>query len=272
LAPASAAQKGNKSQAAQEKKDDARIKNARQELSAAEKKVRSDVKEFNAAELEAKRSFQAIASAKKAMDETSNRLERWISQNLGMPEAIEAQRAAQAAYDEAAKPLIAAMKANPKYMPLVERADKASQLLKSLATNTEIDETLRRQQQSAASKELADLRSTVSTYLESLSELEYPRQKLVTAQNKLAELRAQLKKQLELHPDLLAAEKKWNQSKEQHEKNVGRLASLRSKALSDKSRLAAEQAQLAKANQQDKQNDNKKKNNKNKNKKTPNKN
>jgi hypothetical protein len=273
-APACAAQNSKNKNAAQEKKDDARVKNARQDVSSAQKKIDSVLKELAAAKKEAENSFEAIATAKKAMDDTSNRLERWISQNLGIPAAIEAQRTAQAAYDEAAKPMIAAMKANPKYLPLVERADKADKFLKSLPTNTVLDETTRRQQESAALKELADLRSTVSSYLESLPELKYPREKLVAAQTKLAELRGQLKKQLELHPDLMSAEKKWSQSKVLHEKNKGRLATLGRNLAAEQSKLAAERAQLSKATMQDKQNDNKNnsKNNKGKNNKNAKKN
>ncbi len=265
LAPSSAAQK-SKSNAAQEKKDDARVKDAKQDVSEAQKKIQNDLKELKAADAETKKSFAAIATAKKSMDEASSKLERWISQNLGIPEAIESQRSLQTAYDEASKPLIAAMKTNPKYMPLVERAAKADKLLKSLATNTELDEATRRQQQSAAAKEMADLKATVNTYLESLPELKYPKEKLVAAQTKLAELRLQLKKQLEMHPDLKAAEKKWSQAKENYQKDVQRMATLSRKAASDKSKLVAEQAQLQKANMQDKQNDNKNNNNKNKNK------
>lgn len=266
--PTWAAQKG-KNNAAQEKKDSARIKDAKEDVSEAQKKIQAALKELKAAEIEARKSFDAIADAKNALDETSKRLGNWISSNLGIPEAIETQRSLQAAYDEATKPLIAAMKTNPKFMPLVERADKAEKLLKSLATNTELDETTRRQQQSAATKELADLKVAVHTHLESLSELKYPKEKLVAAQTKLADLRMQLKKQLEMHPDIIAAEKKRSQAKEHHEKDAQRVATLKRKAVSDESRLASERAQLAKANMLDKKNDgkNNNKNNNNKNRK-----
>jgi hypothetical protein len=259
------ADQNGKKPSAQEKKDAQRIQEAKKDLSEAQKKMQGDIKVMRGAEAEAKKSFEAIATAKKAMDETTSRIERWISQNLGIPEAIEAQRSLQSAYDEAAKPLIASMKTNPKYMPLVERASKAEALLKSLPNNTEIDEATRKQQQSAAAKEMSDLRATVSTYLESLSELKYPKEKLVTAQNKLAELRQQLKKQLEAHPDVQAAKKKWEKSKDDHDKELQQLAAARRKAVADESKIIAERAQLAKANMQDKMND-AKNNNKNKNK------
>ncbi len=267
-----AAPKGKTNNSAQEKKDDANVQRARQDVNEAEKKIQSDIKEVKAAEAETKKSLDAIATARKSMDETSKRLENWISQNLGIPEAIEGQRASQTAYDAATKPLIAAMKTNPKYMPLVERAEKADKLLKSLVTDTQLDEATRKQQQSAASKELADLRSTVSTYLESLPELQYPREKLLSAQKKLADLRSQLKKQLEMHPDLKATEKKYSQAKDSHEKDTQRVATLRRKAAADQSKLISERAQLTKAAMQDKQNDMKNNNNNNKNKNKNNKN
>jgi sugar diacid utilization regulator len=265
----SAAQKGNNN-SAQEKKDAARIQAAKKDLNEAQKKMQNALKDVREAEAGAKKSFEAIATAKKSMDETTGRLERWISQNLGIPEAIESQRSLQAAYDEATKPLIAAMKTNPKYMPLVERASKAEALLKSLASNTELDSATRKQQQAAAAKEMADLRATVTTYLDSLSELKYPKEKLVAAQSKLAELRLQLKKQLEAHPDVLAARKKWEKAKDDHDKDAQKFASAKRKAAADDSKIAAERAQVAKANMLDKKNDannnkNKKKNNNKKN-------
>ena len=264
---ASAAQKGKNNNSSQERKDDARVQNERQDVSAAEKKLQADVKEVRAAETEAKKAMDAVATAKKAMDETSGRLSRWISQNLGIPEAEEAQRTAQAAYDEATKPLIASMKSNPKYMPAIEKAEKASALLKTLATDTSIDESIRKSQQSQAAKEMSDWRSTMNAYLESASELKYPREKLVAAQTKLAELRSQMKKQLDVHPDLKAAEKKWTQAKEAYAKDVERVAAMRRKGAADQSKLMAEKAQLTKATMQDKQNDNKNKNNNNNKKK-----
>ena len=265
-----AAPKGKNNNSAQEKKDDARVQSARQDVSTAEKKIQADAKELKTADAEMKKSLEALSSAKKAADETEKRLERWIIQNLGIPEATEAQRTLQTEYDAATKPLLEAMKTNPKYMPAIERAEKANALLKSLATDNQLDNATRQQKQSEASKDMADWRFTMNAYLESASELKYPREKLVAAQKKLADLRAQMKKQLELHPDLKTAEKKVSQAKAEHEKVELKVATLRRKAVADQSKLGAERAQLTKAAMQDKQNDSKNNNNKNNNNKNKN--
>ncbi len=105
---------------------------------------KNDLKEIKAAEVEAKKSFDLVTDAKQSLDEVTRRLEAWISQNLGIPDAMKAQKDAQTAYDEASKPLIASMKANPKYMPLVERAAKAELILKTpLTADNANDETLK---------------------------------------------------------------------------------------------------------------------------------
>ena len=87
-----AAQKGKSNNSAQERKDDAKVQAQRQDVNEAEKKLQAASKEYKAAESEAKKSLEAVATAKKAMQETSERLTSWISKNIGIPEAIEAQR------------------------------------------------------------------------------------------------------------------------------------------------------------------------------------
>ena len=149
------------------------------------------------------------------------------------------------------------MKVNPKYMPAIERAEKAALVLKSLGSDTQTNEATRKQMHSQATQDLADWRYTMDAFFDSASELKVPRQKLEAAQKKLSELRSQLKNQLELHPDLKSADKKWDQAKLAHDKDLQQLASIKRKAAADQSKLVAERAQLAKAAMQDKQNDNK---------------
>ncbi|MDZ4848123.1 MAG: hypothetical protein SGI77_02430 [Pirellulaceae bacterium] len=262
-----AAQKNNKNNNnnVQERKDDAKVNNERADVSEATKKLQADLKELKLLEAAAKKSQDGIASAKRSMDDTSDRLKKWISQNLGIPQALEAQKNAQAVYDETAKPIIEAMKSNPKYMPAIERAEKANAVLKALATDTQTNEATRRQQQAEASKALADWRITMSSYLDAHPDLKYPREKLTAAQSKYAELVAQLKKQLELHPDMKAAEKKLTQARESHEKDLQQIATLKRKSASDQAKLVAEKSQLSKSMIQDKQNDGKNNNNNKKN-------
>jgi hypothetical protein len=260
-----ALQKGNPNNAGQERKDDAKVQSERQDINEAEKKIQADLKELRAAELEAKKSAEAFTKASKAKNETIDNLERKLGEKLGLPKANEAQRAAQLAYDEASKKWLEAMKTNPKYMEAIEKAGRASATLKSLASTPNPDESIQKQQQTQAASDMAEWRSTLSSYLASISELNPVRDKLATAQKKLADLRTQLKQQVESHPELKASEKNRLQAKEETEKDEQKVATLRRKAASDQSKLLAEKSQLAKAIAQDKQNDNKN-NNKNDNK------
>ena len=255
-----AVQKGNASNSARERKDNVKVQNERQDINEAEEKIQADLKELRAAEAESKKSAAAFADSSKAKNETIDRLEKTLGEKLGIPRANESQRVAQLAYDEASKPWMEAMKTNPKYMPAIEKAGQASVILKSLATEPQQDESLRKQQQTQAASDMAEWRSTLSSYLASISELNPTREKVASSQKKVAELRAQLKQQVDSHPDLKASEKERLQAKDANEKDEQKVATLRRKAASDQSKLMAEKSQLAKAIAQDKQNDGQNKN------------
>jgi hypothetical protein len=259
------AQKGNASNAATERKDDAKVQNERQDINEAEKKIQASLKELHAAELEAKKSAEAFTNSSKAKNEVVERLEKSLGEKLGLPKASEAQRAAQLAYDEASKPWLEAMKQDPKYSSEIEKAGRAASTLKSIAAESQLDESFRKQQAQAAI-DMAQWRSTVSSYLASVSELNPAREKLAAAQNKLVDLRSRLKQQVESHPDLKASERERIQAKEANEKDELRVATLRRKVASEQGKLLVEKSQLTKAIAQDKQNDGKN-NNKNSNQK-----
>lgn len=261
-----AAQKGNAANAGRERKDDAKVQSERQDINEAEKKIQASLKELRAAELEAKKSSEAFTTSSKAKNETINRLENTLGEKLGLPKANETQRTLQLAYDEATKPWLEAMKKDPKYSSAIEKAGRAAAILKSIAVESQPDESMR-EKQSQAAIDMAQWRSTVSSYLASVSELNPAREKLAAAQNKLADLRSRLKQQVESHPDLRASERERIQAKEASEKDEQKVASLRRKAASEQGKLLAEKSQLAKAIAQDKQNDGKNNNNKNNNQK-----
>ncbi len=265
-----AAQKGNSANAAKERKDDAKVQNERLDINEAEKKIQASLKELRAVEIEAKKSSDAFVSSSKARNETIKRLEKTLGDKLGLPKASETQRAAQLAYDEATKPWLEAMKKDPQYSTAIEKAGRAAGILKSIATESQPDESLREQQAQAAI-DMAQWRTTVSSYLASVSELNPTREKLAAAQNKLADLRSRLKQQVESHPDLKASERERIQAMDASEKDEQKVATLRRKAASEQSKLLVEKSQLSKAIAQDKQNDGKSNNKNNNQKKNDNK-
>jgi hypothetical protein len=247
---------------AQEKKDDQKIQENRQDVNEMEKKLQNDAKAIKAAEAETQKYQSMLTDAKTNLDKVTKQTEEWIVKNLGIPEAIEAQRKAQTAYDEAAKPIIDSMRTNPKYAALAQRVEAATKTLKELSTRTDLDAAAKQQLQSAANKEIADWRYAQTNFLDASSELKTPRETLLAAQKRLSELRSQMKKQLDNHPDVRNAEKKWSKAKEDREKAASKVAELYKKAAIDKNKLIAERAQLSKSIMQDKANDQKKNNNK----------
>jgi septal ring factor EnvC (AmiA/AmiB activator) len=253
-----AADPKNQPNKSQEKKQDARVQSARQDVGEIQKKMQAAMNEARSAEVQVRKLQEAIGTAKKEVDKTKERLENWISQNIGLKDAVEAQRTAQRAYDDASKPVIESMKDNPKYAELGQRMATAEKTIKDIGARKDLDETTRQKLLGESSKVLADWRYAVSKHLETASELTGPREKLAAAQEKVSQLRSQLKLQLEAHPDYKSALKKWEKAKGDVDKAEAQVLAARRKAASENSKLASEKAQLSKAIAQDKQNDNRK--------------
>ncbi len=247
----------------QERKDDRKVASAREDVNEIEKRLQGNMKELKAADAELRKLHDKIVDAKKEVDAVRKKTEQDVAYKLRINETIEEQKKAVAAYEEASKPLVAAMRTNPKYSALAQRVDAAEKALKDLNARTDVDDTTRQHLQSQSSKDLADWRYNVKSYLDSAPELRTQRDKLLAVQAKLADSRHQLKLQVDAHADVRNAEKKYDKAKQDEEKAKTAFASKRQKVLSDQSKLVAERGQLAKAMAQDKQNNN---NNNNKNK------
>lgn len=263
---ASAQNNKNNKNNAQERKDDQRVQNAREDVNEIEKRLQADLKELKSADGELRKLHEKIVDAKKEVDAVRKKTEQDVAYKLRINETIEEQKKAQAAYDEASKPLIESMKTNPKYSELAKRADAAEKTLKELNARTDVDDTTRQHLQSQSSKELADWRYNVKNFLDTAPELKAQREKLAAVQAKLADSRHHLKLQVDAHADVRNAEKKYDKAKQDEDKAKTAFASKKQKVMADQSKLAAEKAQLSKAMYQDKQNNNNNKNNKNNNK------
>jgi hypothetical protein len=250
----------------QEKKDDARVQNARQDVNQAASKIQAGIKDVREAEGDVRKLQGSLVETKREMDATEKRLEDWVGERNGLSTAVEAQRKAQQAYDEAAKTEIASMKTNPKFAPLAQRVEAADKAMKDINARQDIDGTTRQSMLSPHASVLSDWRYAVTNHLETVPKLKELKSVLASAQAKVAELRLLIKKQVEVHPDLKAAQKKWEKAKSESDKAEAELVAARRQVASDNSKLAAEKMQLSRAMAQDRQNDGKKNNNNNKNK------
>jgi hypothetical protein len=263
---AESADKNNKNNNnAQERRDDQRIASAREDLNDIEKKLQADIKQANAADGELKKLHEKVVAAKKELDAVRDKTEKDVAHKLKLSETTEAQRKAFQDFDEASKPVIAAMKSDPKYVSVAQKADAAEKLLKELAARTDLDDTSRQHMQSQASKDLADWRYNLKIYLDNAESLKPYRDKLAVVQAKLTDIRTQVKMQTENHGDVRKAEKLWDAAKASQAKADLELQTLRRKIAADNAKLVSERSQLAKAIAQDKQNNNSNKNKNNKN-------
>lgn len=260
------AQNGKNNNKSQERQDGQRVQAARQDISEVEKRLQAELKGVKASEAELRKFHEVLKDAKTTWDAIRNETERTLSDQLRLPAAIETQRKAQAAYDEATGPIVASMQANPKYSDLFSKAIVAEKSLKELSGNTTLDAAKADQLRSAASKILSDWRYARDRYLESHPDLKDERTALTEAQAKLIDIRSLLKKQLDAHPDPKVAERNYEKAKTDVDRAEAALAASRRKFVSEQSKLASERMQLSKAIAQDKKNDNNQKN-KNRNKK-----
>jgi hypothetical protein len=262
---ADANKKNNNAQ--QERRDTQKVDAARQDVSEAEKKFKADAKELDGAAAEVRKAQVNLTEAKKNLDAVNPQTERTLGDKLGIPAAVEEQRKAQLAYEQYSKPLIASMRTNPKYAALAQRAEAAEKSLKELAANSELDIAAKQSLQSAASKELSDWRYAIDNFLSASTDIKPHKDRLTAAQTKLTELRSQMKKQFDNHPDPRKAEKQYTQAKADKDKAEKQLAALQQKLGNERNKIAAEKAQLSKAIMQDKKNDQNNRNNKNNNNK-----
>lgn len=255
--PALADNKNNKGKSAQEKKDDQKIKNEKEDVKEAQDKLKDDQKELQNAQ-------QALAeiegkekAARQKLDEVRKRIESKLESGSGLDKALAAQDAAKKVYDEAASPVLKALKEKPEYQAAVKKVSEADARLKLLRADETLSADAKRKAIAQASREKMATSELEQAALEADSNAKSERAKLADAQDRVNQIRAKIRNQIDADPEIKSSLQAMRSAAEATEIAGQKMQRIRDKIAADTAKLAREQQQVKQAEAADKANDNK---------------
>jgi chromosome segregation ATPase len=249
--PCAAAQGKRSNQAADERRENKQVQNAKEDVDAAEKKLRSDQGLLAKAQAERSKIVGELKKLKQATEEVREKLEAQFGKALGWPEAHGEHQAAQAAYDKAAEPVIAKLKTSPDYSATAEKLATTQAELESLSN----EESRRSMRLKIADiqRQLSDLQSRE---LLAVPAVKQAQQSLLAAQQRLQDIRTKIDPQVDASEAWKEAQKNWQETRLRLEQSEARIMDMQRKLASDQAKLASERSDLAKAKQRDQQDPN----------------
>lgn len=271
VSPAHADNKNNKGKSAQEKRDDQKIKNEKEGVKQAQDKLKDDQKELQDAQKSLGETEGKEKIARQKLDEVRKRIESKLESGSGIDKALAAQDAAKKVYDEAAAPVLKALKEKPEYQAAAKKVSEADARLKSLRADETLSADAKRKAIAQASKDKMATSELEQTALEADFSAKSARAKLADAQDHVNQIRAKIRNQIEANPEIKSSLQAMRSAAEATEVAGQKVQRLRDKIAADSAKLAREQQQVKQAELQDKLNDDqdnanktKKKNNKGK--------
>lgn len=269
--PSLANNKNNKGKSAQEKKDDQKIENEKKDVKQAQDKLKDDQKDLQDAQKVLADAEGKEKAARQKLDEVRKRIEAKHEKTSGIEKALADQDAAKKAYDEAAAPVLKALKAKPEYQAAAKNVADAEARLKTLRADEGLSADAKRKEIAQASKDKMATGDLELTALEADSSAKSARAKLADAQDRVNQIRAKTRNLIDTDSEIKSSLQAMRTSAEATEIAGQKMQRIRDKIAADSAKLGREiqqvkQAEAAdKANDaQDKANKTKKKNNKGK--------
>ena len=258
----------NKNNAAQEKKDDQTIKNEKEDVKQAQDKLKDDQKDLQDAQKVVAEAEAKEKAARQKLDEARKRIEAKHAKTSGIDQALAEQDAAKKVYDEAAAPVLKALKAQPEYQAAANKVAEAEARLKAIRADEGLSADAKRKEIAQASKDKMATSELEQIALEGDSAAKSARAKLADAQDRVNQLRAKLRNQIDADPEIKSSLQAMRATAEGSETAGQKMQRIRDKIAADTTKLGRELQQVKQAEAADKANDNK---NKNSNNKKPNK-
>lgn len=262
VSPALADNKNNKGKSAQEKRDDQKIKNEKEDVKDAQDKLKDDQKELQNAQKGVADAEAKEGAARQKLDEIRKRIEAKAENGSGLDKALAAQEAAKKTFDEAAAPVLKTLKGTPAYQAAVKKAADADARLKSIRSDESLSAETKRRELAQASKDKMATSELEQAALEADSSAKSARAKLGDAQDRVNQIRAKIRNQIDVDPEIKSSLQAMRAAAEATEVAGQKMQRIRDKIAADAAKLAREQQQVKQAEAADKANDNK--NNKNK--------
>jgi len=267
--PISAAQNKNKNNknSAQEKRDDQRIKEAKEDVKEAQDKLKDDQKDLQ----EAQKAFGDAQAKEKAarqkLEEVRKRIEAKVESGSGIDNALAAQESAKKSYDVAAAPVLKTLKETPAYQAAVKKIADADARLKAVRADESLSAETKRKEIAQASKDKLATNELEQVALESDSSAKSARAKFADAQDRVNQIRAKIRSQIDSNPEIQSSLQAMRSAADATELAGQKMQRIREKIAADQAKLVREQLQVKQAEAADKANDNNNNNNKKPNKK-----
>ncbi len=258
--------KNDKAKAAQEKRDDQKIKNEKEDVKQAQEKLKDDQKELQAAQKAVDEAERKETAARKRLDEVRKRVEAKHENASGIDKALAAQEAAKKSYDAAAAPVLKSLKEKPEYQAIVKKVADAEARLKAAQDDKNLSADAKRAVIARASKDKLATSELERTALEANPAARSARAKLADAQAYVTELRSQIRGMIDNDSEIKSAREAMRSAADATEAVGEKMKRIRDRASADAAKLNPEQQQVKQAEAADKANDNQNKTIKNKNK------
>lgn len=246
---------GNKGKNAQERKDDQRVKNARDDVQEAQKKLQEDQKELAAAGKELDKLQDRVKKVTKELQDVRKEVEAKLESSMGLQKLLDEQAGAQKRFDEVARPLLDELKKSPAYETASKTAESAKSRLKSLREDKTLPEKDRLQKVTQANLEALAVSKLERETLDADPKAKEMKGELSAVQQRVSGLRDRIRTSVESDSEFKTAKKAFDKAKDDIEKAETRLTKLREEVSQSQRKLAQEQAQLQKAQLQDKRNE-----------------
>jgi len=237
----------NKAKSAQVKRDDQKVQQEKQDVKQAQDNLKHDQTELHDAEKALSQAESKEKDARKKLDEARKQAEAKYEKSSGIDKAMAEQDAAKKSYDEVAAPILKTLKESKEYQAAQKKVDDAKARLTSLREDKSLSNEARQKGISKASQEALAISELETKTLEDDSKAKPARQKLAAAQQRVNELRAKIRSELEADSEVKSALSAMRESADAHEAAGKKLAKLREKLSGDQAKLNREQQQLKQA-------------------------
>ena len=237
----------NNAKSAQVKRDDQKVQHEEQDVKQAQDNLKHDQTELHDAEKALAHAEGKEKDARKKLDEVRKHAESKYEKSSGIDKAMSEQDAAKKSYDEVAAPILKTLKESKGYQAAQKKVEDAKARLTSLREDKSLSAEARQKGIGKASQEALAVSELETKTLEDDSKAKPARQKLAAAQQRVNELRAKIRGELDNDSDVKSALGAMRESADAHEAAGKKLAKLREKLGGDQAKLNREQQQLKQA-------------------------
>lgn len=254
----------NGKNSAQEKKDDAKVKEQTQQAQKAQDELKNELQDLNKAENELAQAMAKVKAAGQKEQGVRDRVSAKHERVVGIDKALSVQEAAKKAYEEIADPLLAKLKETAAYKGAKTRVEAGHAELKKIRGTEGLSFEERKRLEAAASANALAVANLEKEALQGDPKAIALKEKHDAAAKHVADLRAKIKSEVDRDSEVRAAEQETQKARQVVETAQAKVNKERHTVEQARAKLAKEARDVAAAKAADKANDNKKSNNKGK--------